>query len=272
MTSIATNRAAIRVQYHGINNSQIEIKSVSRLSSGTRLINASDDAAGLFVAGRMKAQFIGLERAILNANDGISLVNTAEANLNEIRNMVLRMRELAVQMANGIYQDNPDRNVAQLEVDQLIQQIDLIAENANFNGVKLLDGTMQNVGIQTGPGPNERPSIFFKDNTSTGLGISNVSVTTQANAQATMTTLETALTSISDELSRAGAYENRFSHTIAVQELTAKATKIARGRIMDADIAEESTRLSKAQVLAQANTAMLAQANQSMSRVLALFN
>ena len=179
---------------------------------------------------------------------------------------------MAVQMANGIYQDNPDRDVAQLEVDQLIQQIDLIAENANFNGVKLLDGTMQNVGIQTGPGPNERPSIFFKDNTSTGLGISNVSVTTQANAQATMTTLETALTSISDELSRAGAYENRFSHTIAVQELTAKATKIARGRIMDADIAEESTRLSKAQVLAQANTAMLAQANQSMSRVLALFN
>ena len=88
MTSIATNRAAIRVQYHGINNSQIENKSVSRLSSGTRVINASDDAAGLFVAGRMKAQFIGLERAILNANDGISLVNTTEANLNEIRNMV----------------------------------------------------------------------------------------------------------------------------------------------------------------------------------------
>ena len=85
---------------------------------------------------------------------------------------------------------------------------------------------MQNVGIQTGPGPNERPSIFFKDNTSTGLGINNVSVTTQANAQATMTTLETALTSISDELSRAGAYENRFSHTIAVQELTAKLQKL----------------------------------------------
>ena len=272
MTSIVTNRAAVRVQYHGLNNSHIENKSISRLSSGTRIINASDDAAGLFVAGRMKAQFIGLERAILNANDGISLVNTTEANLNEIRNMVLRMRELAVQMANGIYQDNPDRDVAQLEVDQLIQQIDLIAENANFNGVKLLDGTMQNVGIQTGPGPNERPSIFFKDNTSAGLGISNVSVTTQANAQVAMTTLETALTSISDELTRAGAYENRFGHTIAVQELTAKATKIARGRIMDADIAEESTRLSKAQVLAQANTAMLAQANQSISRVLALFN
>ena len=84
MTSIATNRAAIRVQYHGINNAEIETKSFSRLSSGTRIVDASDDAAGLFVAGRMKAQYLGLERAILNANDGISLVNTAEANLNEI--------------------------------------------------------------------------------------------------------------------------------------------------------------------------------------------
>ena len=115
-------------------------------------------------------------------------------------------------------------------------------------------------------------AYFFKDNTSSGLGIETVSVTTQANAQAAMVTLESALTSISDELSRAGAYENRFGHTVSVLELTAKTTKIARGRIMDADIAEESTRLSKAQVLAQANTAMLAQANQSMSRVLALFN
>ena len=91
MTSIATNRAAIRVHYHAVNNAEIENKSFSRLSSGTRIIDAADDAAGLFVAGRMKAQFIGLERAILNAHDGISLVNTTEANLNEIRNMVLRM-------------------------------------------------------------------------------------------------------------------------------------------------------------------------------------
>lgn len=272
MTSIATNQAAIRVQYHGLRNAAIETKSTSRLSSGTRIVDASDDAAGLFVAGRMKAQYLGMERAILNAQDGVSLVNTTEANLNEIRNMVLRLRELAVQMANGIYQDNPDRTFAQIEVDQLIQQIDLIAEEANFNDVKLLDGSMQNVGIQSGPSANERPSIFFNDNTASGLNIESISVSTQADARAAMVTLETALISISDELSRAGAYENRFGHTISVLEQAAKATKIARGRIMDADIAEESTRLSKAQVLAQANTAMLAQANQSMGRVLALFN
>ena len=271
MNSIATNRAAIRVNYHGINNSKIESQACTRLASGQRVINASDDAAGLFIAGRMKAQITGLERAVHNSFDGISLVNTAEANLNEIRNMVFRMREIAVQMANGIYLDNPDRGFAQIEIDQLMQQIDLIAENANFNGVKLLDGSMQNVGIQTGPTPDERPSIFFKDNTTTGLSIDTVSVTTQANSKAAMVTLETALTSISDELS-GGACENRFDHTISVLENTVKVTKISRGRIMDADIAEESIKLSKAQVLSQANTAMLAQANQSMSRVLSLFN
>ena len=198
---------------------------LTRLASGQRVINASDDAAGLFIAGRMKAQITGLERAVHNSFDGISLVNTAEANLNEIRNMVLRMREIAVQMANGIYLDNPDRGFAQIEIDQLMQQIDLIAENANFNGVKLLDGSMQNVGIQTGL--MVRPSIFFKDNTTSGLSIDTVSVTTQANSKAAMVTLETALTSISDELSRAGAYENRFDHTISVLENTVKATKIS---------------------------------------------
>ena len=156
-----------------------------------------------------------------------------------------------------------------IEIDQLMQQIDLIVENANFNEVDF-DGTFQN--DPTGPSANERPSIFFKDNTTSGLGIDGVEVTTQSNAKAAMVTLQTALTSISDELSRAGAYDNRFGHTISVLELTAKATKISRGRIMDADMAEESTKLSKSQVLAQANTAMLAQANQSMSRLLSLFN
>ena len=272
MTSIATNRAAVRVQYHGVKNTSIETEAFTRLASGRRITNASDDAAGLFVAGRMKAQISGLERAIHNSFDGVSLVNTAEANLNEIRNMVLRMREIAVQMANGVYLDNPDRNFAQIEIDQLMQQIDLIAGTANFNGVALLDGSLQNVGIQTGPSANERPSIFFKDNTSSGLNIDTVDVSTQDNAKIAMVTLEKALTSISDELSRAGAYENRFGHTISVLELITKATKISRGRIMDADIAEESTKLSKAQVLSQANTAMLAQANQSMGRILSLFN
>ena len=272
MTSIATNRAAVRVQHYGINNSKNVEQAFTRLASGQRVNVASDDAAGLFVASRMKVQITGIERAVKNSFDGVSLVNTAESNLNEIRNIVLRMREIAVQMANGVYLDNPDRNFAQLEIDQLLQQIDLIAVNANFNGVPLLDGTMQNVGIQTGPSANERPSIFFKDNTSSGLKVDSVDVTTQANAKSAMVTLQSALTSISEEISRAGAYDNRFGHTISVLEETSKTTKIARGRIMDADIARESTALSKAQVLSQANTAMLAQANRAMGTILSVFN
>lgn len=272
MTSIATNKAAIRVHYHGIKNSHDETEALNRLSSGKRINNASDDAAGLFLAGRMMAQISGLERAVHNTADGISLVNSAEANLREIQNIVLRMRELAVQMANGVYADNPDRNLAQIEVNQLIQQIDLIATHANFNGVLLLDGSLQNVGIQTGPTGDERPSIFFKDSTTKGLGIASVDISTQANAKIAMGTLETALASITEEMSRAGAYDNRFGHTISVLEETSKMTKIARGRIIDADMARESTALSKAQVLSQANTAMLAQANKSMSTVLTLFN
>ena len=224
----------------------------------------------MFIAGRMKAQISGLERAVKNSFDGVSLVNTAEANLNEIRNMVLRMREIAVQMANGIYLDNPDRGFAQIEIDQLMQQIDLIAVNANFNGVALLDGTMQN-GHSNWPYREWAPHIFFKDNTSSGLGIETVDVTTQANAKAAMVTLATALTSISDELSRAGATKPVSTHYFCVGT-DCQTTKISRGRIMDADIAEESTKLSKAQVLSQANTAMLAQANQSMSRLLSLFS
>ena len=272
MTSIASNQPAIRVKYYGIKNAKQEDQAFTRLASGQRVNVASDDAAGLFVASRMKVQITGIERAVKNSFDGVSLVNTAESNLNEIRNIVLRMRELAVQMANGVYNNNPDRNLAQVEIDQLLQQVDLIALNANFNGVPLLDGTMQNIGIQTGPSANERPSIFFKDNTSSGLGIESVNITTQSNAKSAMVTLESALTSISEEMSRAGAYDNRFGHTISVLEQTAKTTKIARGRIMDADIARESTALSKAQVLSQANTAMLAQANRAMGTILSVFN
>jgi len=272
MTSIATNEAAIRVLYHGIKNKDTETATFTRLASGKRINNASDDAAGLFIASRMKAQISGLERAVQNSFDGVGLASTAEANLNEIRNMLLRMREIAVQMANGIYLDNPDRAFAQIEVDQLMQQIDLTAENANFNGVALLDGTMQNVAIQAGPTADERPSVFFKDNSSSGLNIDTVSVSTQANAKAAMVALESALSSISNELSRAGAYNNRFSHTISVLGQIAKVTKISHGRIMDADMAEESTTLSKAQVLSQANAAMLAQANRSMGQILTLFN
>ena len=272
MTSIATNRPALRVQYHGDINNVDLTKTIERLGSGKRITNASDDAAGLFVANRIKSEIRGLERGIQNAGDALSLVTTVENGMREIRNMTLRMRELAVQMANGVYNDNPDRSFAQTEVNQLMHQVDMIANNINFNGVKLLDGSFQNVNIQTSHNADERISLYFRSNTTDGLGINAVDISTQAGAKAAMTTLDTAIEKISEQLSMAGGFQNRIKHGMSLSTLLAKSSTIAFGRIMDADMAEESTNLSKAQVLAKANTAMLAQANQSMSSILTLFS
>jgi len=272
MTSIATNRPALRVLFHGnINNGDLT-KSIEKLSSGKQITSAADDAAGLFVANRIKSEIRGLERGIQNAGDALGLVSTAENGMQEIRNMVLRMRELAVQMANGVYNDSPDRGYAQTEINQLMLQIDMIAENADFNGVKLLDGSFQNINIQTSHNADERVSLYFRSNTTAGLGINTVDITTQASAKAAMTSLNSALEKISEQLSMAGGFQNRIKHGMSLSTLLVKSSTISFGRIMDADMAEESTRLSKAQVLAKANTAMLAQANQSMSNILALFN
>ncbi|MDA8536855.1 flagellin [Alphaproteobacteria bacterium] len=272
MTSIATNRPALRVHYHGgINNVDLT-KTIERLSSGKRITNAADDAAGLFVANRITSEIRGLERGIQNAGDALGLVSTAENGLQEIRNMVLRMRELAVQMANGVYNDSPDRGYAQTEIDQLMLQVDMIANNVNFNDVKLLDGSFQNVNIQTSHNADERISLFFKSHTSKGLGIDAVDISTQDSAKAAMVTLNTSLEKISDQLSMAGGFQNRIKHGMSLSGLLVKSSTISLGRIMDADMAEESTNLSKAQVLAKANTAMLAQANQSMASILTLFS
>ena len=272
MTSIATNRPALRVHYHGNINEANLTKTLERLGSGKRITNAADDAAGLFVANRIKSEIIGLERGIQNAGDALGLVSTAENGMQEIRNMILRMRELAVQMANGVYNDDPDRGYAQTEVNQLMQQVDMIADNADFNGVKLLDGSFQNVNIQTSHNADERISLYFRSNTSEGLGIDAVDISTQSGAKAAMTTLDTALEKISEQLSMAGGFQNRIRHGMSLSALLVKSSIVSMGRIMDADMAEESTRLSKAQVLAKANTAMLAQANQSMSSILTLFS
>jgi len=272
MSSIATNRPAIRVHYHAAINNDDLTKSVERLGSGKRINNAADDAAGLFVANRIKSEIRGLERGIQNAGDALGLVSTAEKAMQEIRNMILRMRELAVQMANGVYNNSPDRGYAQTEVNQLMLQTDIIASNANFNGVKLLDGSFQNVNIQTSHNADERVSLYFRSHTTKGLGIDSVDISTQAGAKTAMTTLENALEKISEQLSMAGGFQNRIKHGISLSALLVKSSTISLGRIMDADMAAESTQFSKAQVLAKANTAMLAQANQSMSSILTLFS
>ena len=189
-------------------------RAMERLSSGLRINSAADDAAGLAVAGKMESQLRGINMSIRNAQDGIGLIQTAEAGLNEIRNMVLRMRELAVQMANGIYEDTPDRDNAQLEVAALLNQVDLIAENTRFNDVVLLDGTFTTVNIQAGNNTAETIELSFIDVGQTGLSINGADIGSQASAVVVMGTMDTALQSIASEQAKFGSLINRLNFSV----------------------------------------------------------
>ena len=268
--TVATNTGALMAQAAASSvNKDMEI-SMERLSTGKRINSAADDAAGLAVAGKMESQLRGINMSIRNAQDGVGLIQTGEAGLNEIRNMVLRIRELAVQMANGIYENTPDRSNAQLEVAALLEQVDLIAENTRFNDVALLDGSFTGVAIQAGNTTAETIDLTFVDLGQSGLAINGASIATQASATTVIGTMDTALQTISQEQAKMGSYQNRLNYSISNLSRASVMTEQALGRIMDADFASESTALSKSQILNQAATSMLAQANQSKQMLLQL--
>ena len=388
MTVINTNVGALNARYHSARADFFVNKALERLSSGKRINSAADDAAGLAVANKMTSQMLGMRTAIRNTQDGISLVQTAESSMNEINNMILRMRELAVQMNNDVY-TSKDRDNAQLEVNALLQQIDQIAETSTFNGVKLLDGTYNkeiragntnaeviNISINniatssmakvTGFAKNTvavdtggvtstgadtdlkvtmgqtnaskveiDTSLFstafrtaFQDdalgvftktgaqaskfdidsktgkltsNTAMAAGantvnvvytprtgsahteiitltvsaateknLSEIEVETTAKATHAIEQLDKALEEVSTAQAKLGAIQNRLSHNIDNLSKSSMLTEQSVGRIVDADFATETSELSKQQILAQAATSMLAQANQSKQSVLAL--
>ena len=164
MTAINTNVGALNARLYTLGANRDQERAMERLSSGSRVNSAADDAADLAVAGKMESQLRGINMAIRNNQDGVGLIQTAESGLNEIRNMVLRIRELAVQMASGIYENTPDRSNAQLEVTALLDQVDLIADNTKFNDIALLDGTFSGVAIQAGNTTTETISLTFWGN------------------------------------------------------------------------------------------------------------
>ncbi|MDC0444588.1 flagellin [Alphaproteobacteria bacterium] len=270
MTSINTNVGALNARLYSLKSASGQERAMERLSSGQRINSAADDAAGLAVAGKMESQLRGINMAIRNNQDGIGLIQTAEAGINEIRNMVLRMRELAVQMSNGIYEDTPDRDNAQLEVDALLSQVNLIAGYTTFNDVNVLDGTYAAVDIQAGNTTTETIALTIASMSTTGLLIATAKVTAQSTAKAAITTMDTALETISSAQATLGSYQNRLAYSVANLSRSSVMTEQALGRIMDADFAAETTNLSKTQILNQAATAMLAQANQSKSLMLQL--
>jgi flagellin len=186
--------------------------------------------------------------------------------------MVLRIRELAVQMANGIYENTPDRSNAQLEVAALLEQVTLIASNTRFNDVAVIDGSFTGVTIQAGNTTAETITLSFADMQASGLAMSSsvATVATQSDAKVAIGTMDTALQTISQEQAKFGSLINRLDYSISNQSRASVMTEQALGRIMDADFATESTQLSKSQILNQAATSMLAQANQSKSLLLQL--
>ncbi|MFL2845638.1 MAG: flagellin [Candidatus Puniceispirillaceae bacterium] len=402
MTVINTNVGALHARHYAAKADLFVNKALERLSSGKRINSAADDAAGLAVSNKMTSQMLGMRVAIRNTQDGISLVQTAESSMNEINSMILRMRELGVQMANGVY-SSKDRDNAQMEVNALLQEIDLIASTSKFNGVNLLDGTYnkeiragntnqevinvsinnmatssmakmgsfateravdggsdtaanQEVAAKEGTEVSIDTSVFstaFKDVfANDGLGtfsftttgstggdnglfnidpktgtitskaaldagaatdtngngstagngvydiqvtytprngatahvevihltvsamadrtVANVDLTSEADAKRSIEVLDKALGEMSSNQANLGALQNRMQYTINNLTQAAMNIEMARGRITDADYATESTVLAKHQILAQAATSMLAQANQSKQSVLTL--
>jgi flagellin len=268
MTVINTNVGALRAQNASrVANNMLET-SMARLSSGKRINSAKDDAAGLAIATRMDAQIRGLSQAMRNANDGISLAQTAEGAMDETANILVRMRELAVQAASGATSAS-DRTALQTEVTQLISQIDDIATRTDFNGTALLDGTAA-IDIQTGVDSGQTVTITIGDLQAAGLGVDGVDLSTTAGASAALAVLDTAIDTVGTERANLGAVQNRL--TSSVNNIASTVTNLtdSKSRIQDADYSVETTKLASAQILAQASTAMLAQANQSQQGVLNL--
>ena len=280
MTVIGTNVAAMRAQAASTSAATALSTSMERLSSGKRINSAKDDAAGLAIATKMTAQIRGLNAAARNANDGVSLAQTAEGALGQISNIVQRIRELAVQSANGTV-TNTDRLGLDNESRALIDQIDTIATTTNFNGVALLDGTAASISIQTGINATDTVNVGLSDSRSGTLnigkattqgtaGTSQIDLASAANASASLATLDTALNTIAATRASLGASQNRLQVTVDNIASTVTNLTEARSRIEDVDFSAETTNLAKAQILSQASTAMIAQANQAQQGVLKL--
>ena len=273
MTVINTNISAIRAANASNSAAKMLGTAMERLSTGKRLNSAKDDAAGLAIATSMTAQVKGMNQAIRNANDGISLSQTAEGSLSEVTNMLQRVRELAVQSSSGTYQDATDRTYMQTEVDQLTSQIDQTITNTKFNGVVLFDASTATVTIQAGANTADTVDLTMADLTglaASGGAAGSYDVSTAAAANTTLGTLDTELDTISSSRATLGAGQNRLESVVS--SLTNNATNLsdARSRIEDADYSAETTAMAKAQILSQASTAMIAQANQSQQNVLSL--
>ena len=242
-------------------------KSIEKLSSGQRINRAADDAAGLAISEKMRAQLSSLEVAKRNVQDGISLVQTAEGAMDEIHSMLNRMRELTVQASNGIYTDE-DRENIQLEMDELIAQIDDIANKTNFNGVELLNGA-GDIDIQAGINEGDTITLTGVDVTATTLKIENLDVSAGIQG-GELEAIDEAINTVSAARSTLGASQNRLEHTMNSITNYHENLTAAESRVRDVDMAKEMAEFSKNQALMQAGVSIASQANQKNQMIMNL--
>jgi flagellin len=247
----------------------LQSKSTEKLSSGYKINRAADDAAGLSISEKMRSQIRGLNKASDNAQDGISLVQTAEGALNEVHSMLQRMNELATQAANDT-NTTADRTAIQNEVNQLVSEIDRVASTTQFNTQNLLDGNFTGKSLQVGALSGQTIQVSITAMDASSIGLTSTSVASASAAGATMTAVQHAISTVSDQRSTLGALQNRLEHTVANLDTTSENTSASESRIRDTDMAEEMVSYSKNNILAQAGQSMLAQANQMNQGVLSL--
>jgi len=259
------------------NTDEAMSKSLEKLSSGLRINRAADDAAGLAISEKMRSQINGLNQAVRNAQDGISLIQTAEGALNETHAVLQRMRELAVQAANDT-NITADREKIYEELDALKSELTRIANDTEFNTQKLLDGTFSGKLLQIGANTGQNISVTIATMTATALSLTATAIditagtagAQQSAANALIGTLDAAISTVSEQRSELGAYQNRLEHTIANLQTSAENLTAAESRIRDVDMAAEMMNFTRNQILTQAGTAMLAQANMKPQSVLQL--
>lgn len=268
----------------GVNNRSVD-SSIEKLSSGLRINKAGDDASGLAVSEKMRSQIRGLQQASRNAADGISLIQTTEGFLQSTTDILQRIRELSVQAANGIYTAE-DRMQIQVEISQLVDEIDRIASHAQFNGMNLLTGrfsqndgmgaAVQDMFFHIGANMDQREQVFIGTMTASALGVRDlgtgeiITLETLDNANTTIGVIDTALRAVNKQRADLGAYQNRLEMAIKGIDIGAENLQAAESRIRDADMAKEMVDFVRNQILVQAGTAMLAQANMKTQSVLQL--
>jgi flagellin len=257
---VNTNIASLTAQKH---LSEVTIRlqgNYSRLSSGLRIANASDDAAGLGISERMRSQIRSYGAASRNAQDGISMVQTAEGALNESSNILNRMRELAIQSSNGTLTDT-DRATISTEVTSLVAELDRIAGSTNFNGLNLLDGSATTASIQVGVEANQTIDITLGDATTATLGVDTVDVSTQAGANTAMDLIDAAIDTVSSTRGSLGANQNRLNSAYTSILDARENLSAAESRIRDVDVAYETADMTRNSILQQAAVSVLQQAN-----------